>query len=108
MKSLTKRIVLCLLSIAAITALAWALPFLTLQPGFTQELWATNPGFMGGIAFAPDGDVWVTPCTGGGGNLRRFDRQSTTVINGTVVHPLIATVPSNTGCGLTNHPNGFL
>lgn len=76
-------------------------------PGFTQELYATAPGFMGGVAFAPDGDVLVDACAFSS-PLRRFDSDTTTVINGTTVHPLIATLTSNAGCGLTNHPDGTL
>ncbi len=79
-----------------------------LQPGFSQEVYGTAPAFMGGVAFAPDGDVWVTPCVFSFGNLRRFDSDTTIIVNGTRVHPLIATVSSNVGCGITNHPNGFL
>ena len=104
----TRKIALITAACTTMVAAAIALPFLFLQPGFTQELYATSPGFMGGVAFAPNGDVWVTPCVFSGGNLRRFDANSTIVVNGTTVHPLIATVPSTSGCGLTNHPDGFL
>src|SRR5712691_9725696 len=87
-----------------------AAPFTFLQPGFTQEVFGTSPGFMGGVAFAPDGDVWVDGCFGIGSALRRFDLQTTTVVNSTTVHPEVSgsPFPSNAGCGLTNHPDGTL
>jgi hypothetical protein len=63
---------------------------------------------MGGVAFAPDGDPLVDNCVGSGSPLRRFDRQGVApVVNGTNLHP-VTTLPSNAGCGLTNHPNGAL
>ncbi len=107
MRSL-KRFALVLLAIVGIVGLVWALPFLFMQPGFTQELYAADPGFMGGVAFAPDGDVWITPCVFSGGGLRRFDAQTTVMVNGTLIHPLVASPASSTGCGITNHPDGFL
>ena len=89
------------------------LPFTFLHDGFTQELYATAPGFMGGVAFAPDGDVLVNRCPGPGQNyegsdLRRFDHQSTVVLNGGAVHPLIVTMPSNAGCGMVNYADGLI
>lgn len=93
--------VLCVL----VTLLS-AMPFLFLQAGFSQELWATYPTFMGGVAFAPDGDVWVNDC--GGGVLRRFDAQTTVLVNGNLVHPQIATASTDIVCGMTNHPDGAL
>ena len=91
-------------------------PFSTfLDAGFTQELWGTAPGFMGGVAFAPDGDVWVSSCSFSNGSLRRFDSGTTAIVDvgppDTSAHPLILTVAGATaraGCGLTNHPNGNL
>src|SRR4051812_36415306 len=82
-------------------------PFSFIQEGFTAELYATAPGFMGGVAFAPNGDVLVDDC-GCGGPLRRFDAGSTVPLHGSQVHPLIAVEPSGAGCGLTNHPDGSL
>lgn len=84
------------------------LPFTFLAPEFTQELYATSPDFMGGIAFAADGDVLVDTCLFDGSPLRRFDAQTTESVHGSSVHPLIATLASNAGCGLTNHPNETL
>ena len=89
-----------------------SLPFTFLQTGFIQELYGTAPGFMAGIAFAPDGDVLVTDCgtsgSGSGGTIRRFDAQSTTTINGSTVHTFLGADSSNVGCGITNHPDGTL
>ena len=89
-----------------------ALPFTFLQTGFTQELYGTAFGFMGGIAFAPDGDVLVTDCgtagSGSGGTIRRFDAQSTVTTNGGSVHTFLGADDSNVGCGITNHPDGTL
>ena len=41
--------------LGSVAGVLCALPFLTILPGFSQELWAVSPGFMGGMAFAPDG-----------------------------------------------------
>ena len=106
------------LAVAAVLAVvaAWAgltqvqaagQSFTTLDAGFTQEIFGVIPTFAGGVAFAPDGDVWVDNCSGSGSSLHRMDLQSTTVVNTTTIHPT-TTVPSNAGCGLTNHPDGFL
>jgi hypothetical protein len=86
-----------------------AAPFADLQPGFTQEIYGIATSFIGGIAFAPNGDVWVDPCADGS-PLTRFDHQTTIVVNGTTIHPQVAgsPFPSDAGCGLTNHPNGTL
>jgi hypothetical protein len=83
-------------------------PFSFLIPGFTQALYATSSDFLGGIAFAADGDVLVNSCLFHGSPLYRFDAQTTELVHETPVHPHIATLPSNAGCGLTNHPNGTL
>jgi hypothetical protein len=89
-------------------AAAAGMSFTTLDSGFQQEVYGVAPGFMGGVAFAPDGDPWVTPCAFSGGGLRRFDTATTTgPVNGTTLHP-VSSVASNAGCGLTNHPNGTM
>ena len=49
--------------------------FLFLQPGFTQDIFGVSQTFMGGVAFAPDGDPWVDQCTNGS-PLHRYDAQS--------------------------------
>lgn len=89
---------------------AQAAPFTSLQPGFQQKVFGVMSHFEGGIAFAPDGDVWVNYCQFAGSPLVRMDLQTTTIINGTVVHPQApgSPFPSNAGCGITNHPDGTL
>jgi RTX calcium-binding nonapeptide repeat (4 copies) len=82
-------------------------PFLELQSPFTQALYGTAPDFLGGIAFAPNGDVWADTCAFSGGQLHRFIRDSAEFQHGTVIHTR-TTVDSNAGCGLTNHPDGRL
>ena len=83
-------------------------PFTFLQAGFTQEVFATSPNVMGGVAFAADGDVLVDSCLFSGSDVRRFDAQTRTTVNGSRLRPLVASLASNAGCGLTNHPNGTL
>ena len=63
--------------LACLAAPASGQTFSFLQAPFTQELYAASPGFMGNPAFAPNGDVWVTPCASAGGGLRRFDASTT-------------------------------
>jgi len=82
-------------------------PFTQIESPFTEALYGHAPPFFGGIAFAPNGDVWVDECQFSGSPLIRFARSSTTFEHGTVVHTQ-TTVPSNAGCGLTNHPDGHL
>ncbi|MGH1491604.1 MAG: Ig-like domain-containing protein [Acidimicrobiales bacterium] len=80
--------------------------FTFLEAGFTQDLIGVDPGFMGGVAFAADGDPLVSPCTRGGGSLRRFDLGATPIpVNGSELAP-VSSVASSAGCGLTSHPNG--
>jgi hypothetical protein len=81
--------------------------FLVIQPGFTQTLWATNPSFLGGVAFATNGDVLTDHCSFGGGVLDDYSQTSTTTLHGSTLHNF-TTKTSNAGCGLANHPNGFL
>src|SRR5207248_1949187 len=82
-------------------------PFMFLQAGFTQAIYGgllVNPG---GVAFAPNADPLVAGCVDvGGAPLHRFGLP-TFMRNGTTLHTGI-TLPSNAGCGLTNHPNGNL
>jgi hypothetical protein len=106
------------LALLAVVAAAVLLPaaadaagqFTFLQPGFTQSLYGTSPSFLGGVAFAPNGDVWADFCAFGGSGLYRWDNSTTTPVNGSNPHPLVAgsPFPSNAGCGITNHPDGFL
>ena len=87
-------------------------PFPFLQPGLSQELFATGqlpPGEIdGGIAFAVNGDVWVDSCNRN--TLFKFQTAATTIVNGTSVHPQSPGSPisSAAGCGLTNHPDGTI
>lgn len=82
--------------------------FTFLQSGFTQDIFGVSNHFMGGVAFAPDGDPWVDDCAFSGSELHRYDAQSTPPpVNGTSLHTE-SIVSSNAGCGLTNHPNGSL
>lgn len=87
-------------------------PFPFLQPGLSQSLYVTdnlpNRGINGGLAFAPNGDLWADSCNAR--TLLKFQAAVTTVIDSTPVHPLSPGFPisANTGCGLTNHPDGTL
>jgi len=82
--------------------------FLVLQPGFTQEIFGISDSFMGGVAFAPDDDPWVTECAFSGSPLHRYDAQGVAPeINMTRLHPETI-VSSNGGCGITNRSDGFL
>jgi hypothetical protein len=83
--------------------------FTFLASGFTQDLYGLDSSFLGGLAFAPNGDPWVDNCLPNGGALHRYDHGTTLPsVHGTsTLHPE-TTVPSGAGCGLTNHPNGAL
>src|SRR5690349_13517448 len=82
--------------------------FTFLEAGFTQEITGVTSHFMGGVAFAPDGDPWVNDCLFAGSELHRFDLQGVAPeVFGTKLHPETI-VPSNAGCGMTNHPDGFI
>jgi len=80
--------------------------FTFLQPGFTQDIFGVAQHFVGGVAFAPDGDPWVDDCANSGSHLHRYDAQSSgLVVNTTPLHnESIHT--SNAGCGLMNHSAG--
>jgi uncharacterized protein (TIGR03437 family) len=84
-------------------------PYTFLQSGYTQEVFAASntSSYMGGIAFAPDGDVWTKLCGTTTGPLR-FDLNRTVTVNGTSVHPLqtTASVTTAAGCGMTNYSDG--
>ncbi|TMD34379.1 MAG: hypothetical protein E6I81_09795 [Chloroflexi bacterium] len=81
--------------------------FLVLQPGFTQTLWAINPNFLGGVAFAKNGDVLTDHCAFNGSPLDDYSQTSTTLSHGSTLHNF-SELTSNAGCGLANHSNGFL
>jgi len=93
---------------AAVPRSAAAAPYTFITPPFTAEVYAAHSGFTGGVAFAPDGDVWVNYCAFSGSNLDRFDAQTTTVVNTTTIHPSTGVVGSGAGCGMTNHPDGAI
>ena len=101
----------CLLACTAVHLNAQQ-PFPFLQPGLTQGLFATGalpPGEIdGGIAFAPNGDLWVDSCNRN--TLFKFQAAVTTVVNGTSVHSQAPGSPIavTAGCGLTNHPDGTM
>lgn len=95
--------------------------FTSLAPGYTQELIATvdvgtfpqNPTIarvLGGVAFAPDGDVWAADCLFQDTRLHRFDMQTVRPpLHGTSsLRQETLTVATQGGCGLTNHPDGAL
>lgn len=102
--------------------------FTALEAGYSQELFATvdvgtfpSPNqdvakVLGGIAFAPDGDVWAADCVFQATTLHRFDMSTfAPPVHGTTSRRAEAsrvdtTQPdgSGPGCGLTNHPNGSL
>ena len=101
-------LVLMVLSITPVTAVPGDQSFLSLEAGFTQELIGVDDGFMGGVAFAPDGDPIVTKCIDSGSSLRRFDLSGKPInVNMSELAP-ITEVTSKAGCGLTSHPNGSL
>ena len=82
--------------------------FLVLEPGFTQEIVGLADTFVGGVAFATDGDPWINDCLG---RLTRFDLQGVaSEAHGTKLHP--ATTADSTiegfACGMANHPDGFI
>jgi len=96
-----------LLTHAAQVSAAGNQPFAFLQSPFTQQLYGTISSFSGGIAFAPNGDVWVDGCASSGGSLYRLAHGTTYQQNGSTLHTQTV-VSSNAGCGLTNHPDGYL
>jgi hypothetical protein len=93
--------VAAVLVILLATASVSSAQFATLQSGFTQSIFGTSTSDLGGVAFAPNGDVWAAQCFFHGGALYRFPLQG---------HPVAVNTgtPGLTGCGLTNHPNGKL
>ena len=99
MKRLTEPVLV--LAIMLFTASVCYGQFTSVPPGFTQATFGTSTSFLGGVAFAPNGDVWADDCTSNGGQLFRFPLQG---------HPVAVNSGTSglTGCGLTNHPNGKL
>ena len=86
-----------------------AAAFTFIQPGYTAEVVALNSGFLGGVAFAADGDILANNCAFGGSPLIRWDVQGgTTVMGGSTVFSGRTAQPSNAGCGMTTHSNGSI
>ncbi|HEV3140318.1 MAG TPA: SdrD B-like domain-containing protein, partial [Vicinamibacterales bacterium] len=95
--------------------------FTFLQAGFTQELYGTSANFidttnglLGGVAFRLNDPV-VAECLFSGTRLHQFDSSTAgPIVGGTAsLHPetvrsFDADVRGFGGCGLTNHPNGFV
>lgn len=80
--------------------------FTFIKSGWQAEVVGTHNGFLGGIAFAPDGDILANSCSFGGSPLFRFDVQGgTTSVHGSQVYSE-STISSNAGCGMTTHSNG--
>jgi hypothetical protein len=78
--------------------------FTFLQPGFTQEVFGVSNAFLGGVAFAPNGDPWVDECQFSGSQLHRYGALAEGLVHGTRLHQETV-FPSDAGCGLTNHPD---
>jgi hypothetical protein len=103
----------------AVTALGTGRSFTSLAPGYQQELFGSvqlgldSAGarlMLGGVAFAPDGDLWASECHSASTRLHRFDAdQLASPVNGTTTRHVSTVVPVAAGfCGLTNHPDRFL
>lgn len=106
---LALALVLPTFGIGSVSPVLAAGQFTFLAAGFTQELYGVDSGFMGGVAFASNGDPLVDDCSGGGGSLRRYDHATLLPpVHGTsTLHPQ-SRIPSAAGCGMTNHPNGAI
>src|SRR6185295_5366382 len=101
--------------------------FTSLATGFTQDLYGVTGdfvdpefGILGGVAFSPTGDVWSAECYFYGTRLHRFAHDVTEAQHGTSVHhdsvvdisevsQYSSVLPYGAGgCGLVNHPDGFM
>ena len=102
-----RMIVAVAAALAGSTALkAQTYPFTQLETGYSQHLFgtvSTSAGVLGGVAFAPNGDVWVRDCNATK-DLFRFELAKTVTTNGTEVHPQAPGSPVSTpfACGMTN------
>jgi protocatechuate 3,4-dioxygenase beta subunit len=87
--------------------------FTFLQPGFTQQMFASTNSFLlrngslGGIAVLPGGDVVAAECLFSGTRLHRFNATTTVNKYGTALH-VETLLPSGGGCGLVYHQDGTL
>jgi hypothetical protein len=99
MKRFTEAI-LVLAIVLSTASVCWG-QFTTVPPGFTQAIFGTSTSSLGGVAFAPNGDVWADNCAFDSGTMFRFPLQG---------HPVAVNSGTSglAGCGLTNHPNGNL
>jgi len=80
--------------------------FTQLDSGFTAEVVGTYQGFLGGVAFAPDGDILSNNCGWSGSPLHRWDVQGgTTNVSSSNIYSSTS-IPSNAGCGMVTHSNG--
>ena len=50
------------LAILLLTASVSSAQFASVPEGFTQSIFGTSTSFLGGVAFAPNGDVWSDNC----------------------------------------------
>src|SRR5262245_40281048 len=65
---------------------AGAQPYTTLASGYTQRIFGVASSFLGGVAFAPNGDVLADACSSSS-NLFRFALGTTITVNGSTIHP---------------------
>jgi Ca2+-binding RTX toxin-like protein len=78
--------------------------FTFLQPGFTQDLYATHLPFAVGVGFADDGDPIV-----GLGTWYRIDSQGDEPnAHGDELHPVTQLPFGSDWVGIVSHPNGFM
>jgi uncharacterized repeat protein (TIGR01451 family) len=89
-------------------------PFVSLQAGFTQELFGVSESFLvddtgslGGVATLPNGDVVAAECVNTGTRLHRFNTNAHYEKEGSELH-VETILPSGGGCGLVYHPDGTL
>ena len=74
--------------------------FGTIASGYTATVVATSPDFLGGIAFAPNGNLVGDTCSGGGGALLSWSTTSTSVVNGTTLFNSLGSSGNGLGCSL--------
>src|SRR6185436_13452429 len=129
-----RRLVIAIMTIAATyvwstgaKATGTGQSFTSLAAGFTQDLYGVTGdfadpefGILGGVAFAPNGDVWSAECYFYGTRLHRFAKDVTNLERGTHLHhesmvdvsemsQYSTVMPFGAGgCGLANHPDGFM
>jgi hypothetical protein len=86
--------------------------FARIPSPFVQELYGQTaaPANLGGVAFAPDGDVWAAECRPAGTRLHRYDSVEVfSLANGTILHEeTTVDLGAAGGCALVNHPDGYI